>query len=43
MSVLHGGFDEWLELGLPTAPKGSEWKAGEGSALPLDAARGAGL
>jgi hypothetical protein len=43
VSVLHGGFDAWLELGLPTLPKGIEWKAVEPPAVPLDAVRGAGL
>jgi hypothetical protein len=43
VSVLHGGFDAWLDKGLPTGPKGSEWKASEAPPVPLDAARGAGL
>lgn len=25
MKVLHGGFEEWVERGFPTQPKGPEW------------------
>jgi len=26
VSVLHGGFEEWVARGLPTQPKGPEWQ-----------------
>ena len=25
MKVLQGGFEEWVERGFPTQPKGPEW------------------
>jgi hypothetical protein len=43
VSVLHGGYDAWLAKGFSTEPKGSEWKAAEAPAVPLDATREAGL
>jgi 3-mercaptopyruvate sulfurtransferase SseA len=26
VNVLHGGFEEWVDRGLPTQPTGPEWQ-----------------